>query len=340
MPIPGWDKNTTRDTTNYVLPHLNTTLIDPAHVCTLTPNKIFLLIVVCSSSVNFDIRQSIRETWANTTEFNYPTFAKIHAKLKGNYLNINYKDWRNFTVQPLLRPDNPVTTASPTKDNVGTTTASNNHELFGLSEHAAFQVRVLFLIGQTMDNETQSRIVSESDEYGDIIQESFLDSYNNLTVKTVMMLKWMNVNCIGKVKYLMKCDDDTFVNVPNLLHVLLGGTVPIYNATVQEYDQLTVKVTSPINRLTQLDKLLVGSRFCNSKPIANISSKWYTPMYMYDGNIYPNYLSGTGYVMSADVAVKLYNVSLTTPLFHLEDVYLTGELTIINYNGQFIIFFF
>lgn len=48
-------------------------------------------------------------------------------------------------------------------------------------------------------------------------------------------------------------------------------------------------------------------------------------MYMYSGNIYPNYLSGTGYVMSMDVAIKLYNASLTTPVFHLEDVYLTGK---------------
>lgn len=48
-------------------------------------------------------------------------------------------------------------------------------------------------------------------------------------------------------------------------------------------------------------------------------------MYMYSGNTYPNYLSGTGYVMSMDVAMKLYNASLTTPVFHLEDVYLTGE---------------
>lgn len=49
---------------------------------------------------------------------------------------------------------------------------------------------------------------------------------------------------------------------------------------------------------------------------------------MYDKKTYPNYLSGTGYVMSWDVAMKLYNASLITPLFHLEDVYLTGEYLI------------
>lgn len=48
-------------------------------------------------------------------------------------------------------------------------------------------------------------------------------------------------------------------------------------------------------------------------------------MYMYSGNTYPAYLSGTGYVMSMDVVEKLYKTSLVTPLFHLEDVYLTGK---------------
>jgi hypothetical protein len=45
---------------------------------------------------------------------------------------------------------------------------------------------------------------------------------------------------------------------------------------------------------------------------------------MYQGTLYPNYLSGTGYVMSRDVVSRLYQAALKTPLFHLEDVYLTG----------------
>jgi beta-1,3-galactosyltransferase 1 len=50
----------------------------------------------------------------------------------------------------------------------------------------------------------------------------------------------------------------------------------------------------------------------------------YAPHYMYQGTLYPNYLSGTGYVMSRDVVSRLYHAALKTPLFHLEDVYLTG----------------
>lgn len=72
----------------------------------------------------------------------------------------------------------------------------------------------------------------------------------------------------------MKCDDDTFVNVPNLIHFLLGGTIPVYNATLHEFNEQTVRTLSSKNRLSDYDDLLIGSRFCHSKPIANISSKW------------------------------------------------------------------
>lgn len=154
---------------------------------------------------------------------------------------------------------------------------------------------------------------------GQLRRSRYVYSLNNCITHTTH-------ECVSfTVQFLMKCDDDTFVNVPNLLHILLGGTMPAYNATIQMFDQNTIKTRLARNRLrTDRGDLLLGSRFCNSKPISNTNSKWYTPVYMYSGTIYPNYLSGTGYVMSMDVAHRLYNASLATPIFHLEDVYLTG----------------
>lgn len=57
----------------------------------------FLLIVVCSSASNFEHRQTIRETWGNTTQFNYPYFERFHGGASNNsYLNINYKQWKKY----------------------------------------------------------------------------------------------------------------------------------------------------------------------------------------------------------------------------------------------------
>lgn len=46
--------------------------------------------------------------------------------------------------------------------------------------------------------DTQLRITEESDIKNDLIQEGFLDTYNNLTLKSVMMLKWVKNHCVDK----------------------------------------------------------------------------------------------------------------------------------------------
>ncbi|KAH0553605.1 beta-1,3-galactosyltransferase 1-like isoform X1 [Cotesia glomerata] len=158
-------------------------------------------------------------------------------------------------------------------------------------------VKIVFLLGESTNDTLNAAILDENYEYGDIIQEKFIDTYNNLTVKSVMMLKWVTIMC-PQATFLMKTDDDMYVNVPALVKVIRAR---------------------PNSAGT-----LMGSLICNARPISDPKNKWYTPKYMYSEKTYPNYLSGTGYVMSLDVALKLYEAALKTPLLHLEDVYLTG----------------
>lgn len=122
----------------------------------------------------------------------------------------------------------------------------------------------------------------------------------------------------------MKCDDDTFVNVPNLIHVLLGGTVPVYKSTIPFYDKISVNARNNRNRVIESKYMLMGYKFCSAKPVTDVSSKWYAPNYMYSGEFYPDYLSGSSYVMTFETAQRMYKGSLSTTLFYLEDVYLTG----------------
>lgn len=74
----------------------------------------------------------------------------------------------------------------------------------------------------------------------------------------------------------MKCDDDTFVNVPNLIHYLLGGTIPVYNATLNFHEDLIKESEMSIesvNRITNYEDLLIGFRFCHAKPIQDSDDK-------------------------------------------------------------------
>ncbi|RZB41455.1 Galactosyl T domain containing protein, partial [Asbolus verrucosus] len=165
---------------------------------------------------------------------------------------------------------------------------------------------VYFLLGLTSDSNLQvnspepilkKEIDAENAEFGDIIQEGFVDSYNNLTLKSLMMLKLANLHCKRSVEYLLKVDDDSLVNIAVIVSTL-------------------VKEGDP--------ELLMGSTKNNRKPNRNPSRKLYAPYYLYSDPSYPDYFSGGGYWMAMNVAKKLYKQALKTPLFYIEDVYITG----------------
>ena len=63
----------------------------------------------------------------------------------------------------------------------------------------------------------QSKLEQEQAEYGDILQESFKDSYNNLTIKSIFILKYYVsvADNLGN-KFLLKTDDDSFVHLEAL----------------------------------------------------------------------------------------------------------------------------
>ena len=64
--------------------------------------------------------------------------------------------------------------------------------------------------------ELNALVADEASLYKDVIVEDFVDAYNNLTIKSIMGLKWAAQYC-GNAKYVFKVDDDMFVNTYNLL---------------------------------------------------------------------------------------------------------------------------
>ena len=68
----------------------------------------------------------------------------------------------------------------------------------------------------------QMQVSNESHEYGDIVQEDFIDTYANLTVKTLMLLKWFTENC-ADTQYVMKTDDDMYINLVKLLQLVMAN---------------------------------------------------------------------------------------------------------------------
>ena len=80
-------------------------------------------------------------------------------------------------------------------------------------------VKVIFLCGIILKDEghaMQDALLLEADTYGDIVQEDFVDSYRNLTYKGIMGLKWVSAYC-RHAKFLLKSDDDIFINIFSLV---------------------------------------------------------------------------------------------------------------------------
>lgn len=74
-------------------------------------------------------------------------------------------------------------------------------------------IKIAFLVGVSNEDE---KIMAENYVYSDIIRGNFVDSYNNLTLKTISMLEWVDKEC-PKASFILKTDDDMFINVPKLL---------------------------------------------------------------------------------------------------------------------------
>lgn len=72
-----------------------------------------------------------------------------------------------------------------------------------------------FIVGTTNDTEIQRSILKEQSIHGDIIQVNFMDSLDNLTLKSVSILNWIVQYC-PLVQFVMKTEESVYINVRNL----------------------------------------------------------------------------------------------------------------------------
>lgn len=151
----------------------------------------------------------------------------------------------------------------------------------------------LFFVGLSKGGHPQRLLEEEGRAHADIVQMDFQDTYQNLTIKTMMMMNWLAVHC-PRASYAMKVDADIFVNVFLLVRHL---------------------------RSSPRRSFITGSVITDGVPRRNISSKWYVSEQQYSEGTFPWYVSGAGYVFSADLAARISWASTHVPMISLEDVY-------------------
>lgn len=74
-----------------------------------------------------------------------------------------------------------------------------------------------FFVGLIKGNSSQRILEDESRIFGDIIQIELDDFYRNLAMKGAGILNWVRIDC-AEVDFVLKVDDDVYVNVKNLFH--------------------------------------------------------------------------------------------------------------------------
>ncbi|XP_074652772.1 beta-1,3-galactosyltransferase 1-like [Tubulanus polymorphus] len=162
------------------------------------------------------------------------------------------------------------------------------------------RTRLIFIVGSANDSAAQYTLQEESDVYQDIVQKDFIDTYRNLTIKSIAMVKWVRDFC-PQARFLLKSDDDMFINIPLL-----------------------------IKHLNETNKKHRRFYFCacqyQSLAMRKKSDKWFVTKREYSAKYYPPYCAGSQYSMSGSIVAELYEHSRYIPFFWLEDVFLTGML--------------
>lgn len=157
--------------------------------------------------------------------------------------------------------------------------------------------------GDSPGFDVEGVVAREAARHGDLVVGSFVDHYHNLTYKHVMGLRWAARRCSHAI-FLVKADDDAFIDVP-ALRALLGRTFSL----------------PPPRRTLACNALPAGTQ-------PQRAGKWAVSRDAYPWPEYPRYCAGLAYVVTPTVADLLARVAQAgvAPRVWVDDVWVTGLL--------------
>lgn len=157
-----------------------------------------------------------------------------------------------------------------------------------------YAVLTLFALGKPASVTTQLEINEESQKHRDIIEGSFIDSPKMQTQKMLMSVEWTVTFC-PQARYILKTDEDMFVGIPSLAEYLIS--------------------------LTQLEDIYIGRVIHQGVPCRDPGSPGFVPIHQYSEEFYPDYCDGSTFVMSQDVARKVYVAAKEVPVSVPPDIF-------------------
>ena len=164
-------------------------------------------------------------------------------------------------------------------------------QTWGTDSNVEPRWRTFFLLGQTRNETLTVLLETEEKSYGDIIRGNYFEHYWNQSLKVEMGFEWAARYC--QFSFLLKADDDVFVNTKDLILLL--------------------------QRSTPKNRLYMGKVQLNAK--VRRYGKFNVSYDEYAGLTYPSYCSGAGFVLSYDVVDCLVPLFDVANPFRIDDTY-------------------
>ena len=171
--------------------------------------------------------------------------------------------------------------------------------------NSTFYVQHVFVYGR-VNSGNQEILDRENRIFGDVLQGDFDDTYRNLTLKTIMAYRWFSDNC-PHAKFLMKADDDMFINTMPLLRHL--------------------------QRTVHDQHVMIGSCYVKRRnKMFPPRYKWFMSKQIYPDKLIPAYCCGCGYIITAHTARDIAKVMQWLPVLPIEDLFTGLAITRLGYK--------
>ncbi|XP_026480637.1 beta-1,3-galactosyltransferase 6-like [Ctenocephalides felis] len=286
----------------YILSYINT------DICIIPTSQDVpdydIILVILTSPQNYHKRDAIRKTWLRLKDnINYNSFEST----------LDYMDVPIYNQEGFLKKD--TTTIQKQRLIKYATKLKTDSAQLRPQKHFSrtrFKVKHLFSIGTNgLSTDIISSIKLENSKFDDILLlPSLNDSYRSLTNKIVQTFE--KVSILYKFKYILKCDDDSFIKLDTVIEEL------------EAYDHNVMEI---YKYNTSMPQLYWG--YFNGAARVKHSGPWAEKEWFLCDRYLP-YALGGGYILSAYLVKYIVNNDQHFSKFNSEDVSVGAWLAPLN----------
>ena len=160
-------------------------------------------------------------------------------------------------------------------------------------------LKIAFMVGLSKDKNINELVKEEANLFSDIIVGNYIESYRNLSFKSVMAWEWIHNYC-DNADYILKVDDDILIDTFSFMNFI----------------ELLF-----LNKKDQKNSFYCFNEKKNYPVVRDAASKFYTTCEEYKYEFFGEYCRGWIYIITPELVSKLHQASYNIRSFFIDDVY-------------------